>query len=132
MARTSGIDIFKADFLQHKHLKIALTYIFGVGHSLAKKVLLASNFEQNIKVKELTESQVTIINQLLKKICPLTENNLKAEISNNIKRLKKIRCYRGVMHEKGLPVRGQSTKRNARTSKGPRKTIANKAKTKAK
>jgi small subunit ribosomal protein S13 len=117
MARISGIDLPK-----EKRIETALTYIYGIGQTLAKKVVANANVSPDIRVKNLTEDEVhriqTVINQEVK-----VEGDLRREISQNIKRLIDIGSYRGVRHRKGLPVRGQRTKTNARTRKGPRKTV---------
>jgi len=122
MARIVGVDI-----PDNKRGEIALTYIFGIGRSMAGKVLAKAGIDKNIKVKEWTDDQMadirTIINDEIK-----VEGELKSEVQMNIKRLMDIGCYRGIRHRSGLPLRGQSTKNNARTRKGRRKTIANKKK----
>lgn len=122
MARIVGVDI-----PDNKRGEIALTYIFGIGRSMAGKVLEKAGIDKNIKVKEWTDDQMsdirTIINDEVK-----VEGELRSEVQMNIKRLMDIGCYRGIRHRSGLPLRGQSTKNNARTRKGRRKTIANKKK----
>lgn len=122
MARIVGVDI-----PDNKRGEIALTYIFGIGRSTAGKVLEKAGIDKNIKVKEWTDDQMseirTIINDEVK-----VEGELRSEVQMNIKRLMDIGCYRGIRHRSGLPLRGQSTKNNARTRKGRRKTIANKKK----
>jgi small subunit ribosomal protein S13 len=121
MARIAGVDI-----PNDKRVVISLTYIYGVGPATAKKVLAALNISEDIRVKNLTEEQLTAIRGEINKI--KVEGDLRREISMNIKRLQEIGCYRGIRHRRGLPVRGQGTKNNARTRKGPKKTIANKKK----
>ena len=121
MARIAGVDI-----PNDKRVVISLTYIYGVGPTTAKKVLAALNISEDIRVKNLTEEQLTAIRGEINKI--KVEGDLRREISMNIKRLQEIGCYRGIRHRRGLPVRGQGTKNNARTRKGPKKTIANKKK----
>ncbi|MHB1663666.1 MAG: 30S ribosomal protein S13 [bacterium] len=117
MARISGIDLPK-----NKRIEIGLTYIFGIGKSTAKKILSNTGIDLNIKVNDLTESQVNLIRQAIDKEFKV-EGDLKREIQTNIKRLIDIASYRGLRHKKGLPVRGQRTKTNSRTRKGPRKSI---------
>ena len=121
MARIVGVDI-----PNDKRVVISLTYIYGIGPSIARKVLAACGIDENIRVKNLSEEQLTAIRSEISKI--KVEGDLRREISMNIKRLQEIGCYRGIRHRKGLPVRGQRTKNNARTRKGPKKTIANKKK----
>ena len=122
MARIVGVDI-----PDNKRGEISLTYIFGIGKSLAGKVLSKAGIDKNLKVKDWTDDQKaeirTIINDEMK-----IEGELRSEVQMNIKRLMDIGCYRGIRHRTGLPLRGQSTKNNARTRKGRRKTIANKKK----
>ncbi|NTV53016.1 MAG: 30S ribosomal protein S13 [Candidatus Firestonebacteria bacterium] len=117
MARISGIDLPK-----DKRVEIALTYIFGIGNTLSKRILAAANVSPDIRVKNLTEDEVhrlqTVINQDHK-----VEGDLRREVSQDIKRLMDIGSYRGLRHRRGLPVRGQRTRTNARTRKGPRKTV---------
>ncbi|AXE60638.1 30S ribosomal protein S13 [[Mycoplasma] phocae] len=119
MARVLNIEI-----PNNKKARISLTYIFGIGRPLAAKILLDANVDGEKRVKELTEEELTRIRDEAKKYA--TEGDLRREINLNIKRLMEIKSYRGLRHRKGLPVRGQSTKKNARTRKGPRKTIAGK------
>ena len=121
MARIVGVDI-----PNDKRVVISLTYIYGIGPSIARKVLAACGIDENIRVKNLSEEQLTAIRSEISKI--KVEGDLRREISMNFKRLLEIGCYRGIRHRKGLPVRGQRTKNNARTRKGPKKTIANKKK----
>lgn len=122
MARIVGVDI-----PDNKRGEIGLTYIYGIGKSNAGKILKKAGIDKNIKVKDWTDDQKseirTVINQELK-----IEGELKSEMQMSIKRLMDIGCYRGIRHRLGLPVRGQSTKNNARTRKGRKKTIANKKK----
>ena len=103
---------------------ISLTYIYGIGVSTAKKILKNVNISEDIRVKNLSEEQLTAIRNEVAKY--KVEGDLRREVSLNIKRLSEIGCYRGLRHRRGLPVRGQRTKTNARTRKGPKKTIANK------
>ena len=119
MARIVGVDI-----PNEKRVVIALTYIYGIGLTTSKKILKETNINEDIRVKNLTEDQLTAIRTEVAK--HKVEGDLRREVALNIKRLTEIGCYRGVRHRKGLPVRGQRTKTNARTRKGPKKTIANK------
>ena len=121
MARIVGVDI-----PNDKRVVISLTYIFGIGKSTAQKVLKTCKIDENIRVKNLSEDQLNLIRNEISKI--KVEGDLRREVSLNIKRLTEIGCYRGMRHRRGLPVRGQRTKTNARTRKGPKKTIANKKK----
>ena len=121
MARIAGVDI-----PNDKRVVVSLSYIYGIGQPLAATILKAVGVSEDIRVKDLTEEQLTKIRNEVAKY-PL-EGDLRRDISLNIKRLNEIGSYRGLRHRKGLPVRGQSTKTNARTRKGPRKTIANKKK----
>ena len=114
MARIVGVDI-----PNDKRVVVSLTYIYGIGPSIAKKVLAACGISEDIRVKNLSEEQLTAIRSEISKI--KVEGDLRREVSMNIKRLQEIGCYRGIRHRKGLPVRGQRTK-------GPKKTIANKKK----
>ena len=120
MARISGVTI-----PTEKQVQISLTYIYGIGKTTAKKILTSNNIDVNAKVKEWNDEQ---INGILKYIAEnlKLEGELRGEIQQNIKRLQDIGCYRGIRHRKGLPLRGQTTKNNARTRKGKRKTVANK------
>ncbi len=119
MARIVGVDI-----PNEKRVVIALTYIYGIGLTTSKKILKETNINEDIRVKNLTEDQLTAIRTEVAKY--KVEGDLRREVALNIKRLTEIGCYRGLRHRKGLPVRGQRTKTNARTRKGPKKTIANK------
>ena len=121
MARIAGVDI-----PNDKRVVISLTYIYGIGPTTAKNILAKLGISEDIRVKNLSEEQLTAIRGEINKI--KVEGDLRREISMNIKRLQEIGCYRGIRHRKGLPVRGQGTKNNARTRKGPKKTIANKKK----
>jgi small subunit ribosomal protein S13 len=122
MARIVGVDLPR-----HKRGEIGLTYIYGVGRSTAQRVLDAAGVDRNAKVEEWTDDQVNMIRKILNETYKL-EGELRSETQLNIKRLMDIGCYRGVRHRLGLPVRGQSTKNNARTRKGRKKTVANKKK----
>ena len=109
------------------HSDIGLTRIYGIGRATSRKILKELNIEPQVKIAELTEKQITIISKTIEKQS-IIEGELRRKVSLGIKRLMEIGCYRGLRHRKGLPVRGQSTKTNARTRKGPRKTVANKKK----
>ncbi|WP_312650468.1 30S ribosomal protein S13 [Proteiniclasticum sp.] len=122
MARISGVDLPKA-----KRVEVGLTYIYGIGLSTAKNILKETGVNGDIRVKDLSEEDVNAIREYIVKNIKV-EGDLRREIALNIKRLVEIGCYRGIRHRKGLPVRGQKTKTNARTRKGPKKTIANKKK----
>jgi small subunit ribosomal protein S13 len=115
LARIAGVDLPK-----NKRIEIALTYIYGIGLSSSLKILKEANVDPSIKVKDLKDEDVEKIRKIIEKDYKV-EGMLKAEIAENIKRLKEIQCYRGIRHIKGLPVRGQRTRTNARTRKGPSK-----------
>ena len=121
MARIAGIDI-----PNDKRVVISLTYVYGIGKPLAQEILKTINISEDRRVKDLSEEELTMIRNEVAKY--KVEGDLRREVALNIKRLSEIGSYRGLRHRKGLPVRGQSTKTNARTRKGPRKTIANKKK----
>lgn len=116
MARIAGVNI-----PDNKHAVISLTYIFGVGKSTAKQLCLATGVEQTAKVRELSEAQLDALRAAVAKLS--VEGDLRRDVSMNIKRLMDLGCFRGIRHRRGLPVRGQRTKTNARTRKGPRKPI---------
>ncbi len=122
MARISGVDLPNA-----KRVEIGLTYIYGIGLSKSKEILAATGIDPDIRCKDLTEGDVSLLRDYIDKHCTV-EGDLRRETALDIKRLIEIGCYRGVRHRKGLPVRGQRTKTNARTRKGPSKTVANKKK----
>ena len=122
MARIAGVDLPK-----NKRVQIGLTYIYGIGQSTADKILAGTGVNPDTRVKDLTESDVAKLRDYIDKNC-VVEGDLRREVALDIKRLVEIGCYRGVRHRKSLPVRGQRTKTNARTRKGPVKTIANKKK----
>ena len=122
MARIAGIDLPR-----EKRIEIGLTYIYGIGRTSAKKILEMAQINPDIRVKDLTEDQESALREVIDKHCTI-EGDLRREVALNIKRLTEIGCYRGVRHRRGLPVHGQRTKTNARTRKGPKKTIANKKK----
>lgn len=121
MARIAGVDIPR-----DKRVVVSLTYIFGIGRPISEKVLAATGISEDTRVKDLTEEQVNTIRKEVESF--KLEGDLRREVSLNIKRLMEIGSYRGLRHRKGLPVRGQRTKTNARTRKGPRRTVANKKK----
>ena len=120
MARIAGVDL-----PNEKRLEIGLTYIKGIGRQTSNKILTATKISPDVRVKDLTEEQVAVLRNYIEKNL-VVEGDLTREVSLNIKALSEIGCYRGVRHRKGLPVRGQSTKQNARTRKGPKKTVARK------
>jgi len=122
MARIAGIDLPR-----EKRVEIGLTYIFGIGRPSANRILKDANVNPDTKVRDLTDDEVKKISKVISET-QTVEGDLRREIAMNIKRLVEIGCYRGVRHRKGLPVRGQKTKTNARTRKGPRRTVANKKK----
>ena len=122
MARISGIDLPR-----EKRIEVALTYIYGIGPARAAKVLEMTQIDPDIRVKDLTEDQEAQLREVIEKQY-LIEGDLRRATAMNIKRLSEIGCYRGLRHRRGLPVHGQRTKTNARTRKGPKKTIANKKK----
>ena len=122
MARIAGIDLPR-----DKRVEIGLTYIFGIGRSSSNKILAAAKVNPDTRCRELTDDEVRRISTVIEEGY-MVEGDLRRETAMNIKRLQEIGCYRGIRHRKGLPVRGQKTKTNARTRKGPRKTVANKKK----
>ena len=122
MARISGIDLPR-----DKRIEVALTYIYGIGATRAKKVLETTGINPDTRVKDLTEEQEAQLREAIEHHY-IIEGDLRRETAMNIKRLSEIGCYRGLRHRRGLPVHGQRTKTNARTRKGPKKTIANKKK----
>jgi small subunit ribosomal protein S13 len=122
LARIAGIDLPK-----NKRVEIALTYIYGIGRSTSQKILAESGVDMNTRTDNLTESEVARIREYIDKNIKV-EGDLRRDISMNIKRLMDLGCYRGLRHRKGLPVRGQRTKTNARTRKGPARTVAGKKK----
>ncbi|MBO5836604.1 MAG: 30S ribosomal protein S13 [Oscillospiraceae bacterium] len=122
MARISGVDLPR-----EKRIEVALTYIYGIGPARAAKVLELTQIDPDIRVKDLTEDQEASLRETIESNYAI-EGDLRREVAMNIKRLSEIGCYRGLRHRRGLPVHGQRTKTNARTRKGPKKTIANKKK----
>ena len=122
MARLAGVDLPR-----EKRVEIGLTYIFGIGLTSSRKILEKTGINPDTRVKDLTDDDVAKLREIIENEYTV-EGDLRREIAYDIKRMKDIGCYRGVRHRKGLPVRGQRTKTNARTRKGPAKTIANKKK----
>ncbi len=122
MARIAGIDLPR-----NKRIEIALTYIFGIGRSTAIRVLREAKVDGGAKTGELTDAEITNIRQAIDHACKV-EGDLRREVSMNIKRLMDLGCYRGLRHRRGLPVRGQRTHTNARTRKGPRRSVVGKRK----
>jgi small subunit ribosomal protein S13 len=122
MARIAGVDLPR-----DKRVEIGLTYIYGIGRTSSNKILAAANVNPDTRVRDLTDDEVKKIAEVIGNDYDV-EGDLRREIAMNIKRLSEIGCYRGIRHRRGLPVRGQRTKTNARTRKGPKRTIANKKK----
>ena len=122
MARIAGVDLPR-----DKRVEIGLTYIYGIGRTSATRILAEAGVDPDIRCRDLTDDDVKKISAVIDET-QMVEGDLRREIALNIKRLQEIGCYRGIRHRKGLPVRGQKTKTNARTRKGPRKTVANKKK----
>ena len=122
MARISGVDLPR-----EKRVEIGLTYIYGIGRVSSNRILAEANVNPDTRVKDLTDDEVKRISSVIDE-SQTVEGDLRREIAMNIKRLQEIGCYRGIRHRKGLPVRGQKTKTNARTRKGPKRTVANEKK----
>ena len=122
-----AVRIVGVDLPQNKRGEIALTYIYGIGRSASKTVLEKAGVERDIKVKDCTDAQAAAVREVIQRDYKV-EGDLRTEVQLNIKRLMDIGCYRGIRHRLGLPLRGQSTKNNARTRKGRKKTVANKKK----
>lgn len=122
MARIAGVDLPR-----EKRVEIGLTYVYGIGRASSNRILSEANVSPDTRVRDLTDDEVARIRDVIDK-SQRVEGDLRREIALNIKRLMEIGCYRGIRHRKGLPVRGQRTKTNARTRKGPRRTVANKKK----
>ena len=122
MARIGGVDLPR-----NKRLEVALTYIYGIGRARAAEIMKLGNFDLKTRTDELTDEQVAQIRSILDDNYKI-EGDLRREVGLSIKRLMDLGCYRGIRHKAGLPVRGQSTRQNARTRKGPKKTVANKKK----
>ena len=121
MARIAGVDLPR-----EKRIEIGLTYIYGIGRVSATKILAEAGVNPDTRVRDITDDEVKKITEAIESMGILVEGDLRREIALNIKRLQEIGCYRGIRHRKGLPVRGQKTKTNARTRKGPKRTVANK------
>ena len=122
MARISGVDLPR-----EKRVEIGLTYIYGIGLTSSKRILTEAGVNPDTRCKDLTDDEVKKISDVID-ASQTVEGDLRREIALNIKRLQEIGCYRGIRHRRGLPVRGQNTKNNARTRKGPKRTVANKKK----
>ncbi|MFZ0574746.1 MAG: 30S ribosomal protein S13 [Candidatus Cybelea sp.] len=127
MARIAGIDLPR-----EKRVEVALTYIYGIGETTARKLLEFARVDPNVRVKALSEEDEKKLRDAIDALSLRVEGDLRREVQGNIKRLMDIGCYRGIRHRRGLPVRGQRTKTNARTRKGPKRTVAGKKKTIAK
>ena len=122
MARIAGVDLPR-----EKRVEIGLTYIYGIGGVTSNKILAEAKISPDTRVRDLTDDEVKVLAEVIEANYQV-EGDLRREIALNIKRLQEIGCYRGIRHRKGLPVRGQKTKTNARTRKGPKRTVANKKK----
>ena len=122
MARIAGVDLPR-----EKRVEIGLTYVYGIGRTSSNKILEKAKVNPDTRVRELTDDEVKRISEVIEADY-MVEGDLRREVAMNIKRLPEIGCYRGIRHRKGLPVRGQNTKTNARTRKGPKRTVANKKK----
>ena len=123
MARIAGVDLPR-----DKRVEIGLTYIYGIGRVSATKILKDAGVNPDTRCRDLTDDEVKKISDAIDKMDIMVEGDLRRDVALNIKRLQEIGCYRGMRHRKGLPVRGQKTKTNARTRKGPKRTVANKKK----
>lgn len=123
MARIAGVDLPR-----EKRIEIGLTYIYGIGMTTSNKLLSVAGVDPNTRVKDLTDEEVKKLSEAIDSEDVMVEGDLRRDVALNIKRLQEIGCYRGIRHRKGLPVRGQKTKTNARTRKGPKRTVANKKK----
>ncbi|MDE7223305.1 MAG: 30S ribosomal protein S13 [Acetatifactor sp.] len=123
MARIAGVDLPR-----EKRIEIGLTYIYGIGRVSSNKILAEAGVNPDTRVRDVTDEEVKKISETIEKLGIMVEGDLRRETALNIKRLQEIGCYRGIRHRKGLPVRGQNTKNNARTRKGPKRTVANKKK----
>ena len=122
MARLAGVDLPR-----DKRIEIGLTYIYGIGRSQSVRILSEAGVNPDTRVRDLTDEEVSKLKDVIDNTCTV-EGDLRRQVAMDIKRLQEIGCYRGIRHRKGLPVRGQNTKNNARTRKGPRRTVANKKK----
>ena len=123
MARIAGVDLPR-----EKRIEIGLTYVYGIGRTTSNKILAEAGVNPDTRVRNITDDEVRKIAEAIEKLGVEVEGDLRREVALNIKRLQEIGCYRGIRHRKGLPVRGQNTKNNARTRKGPKRTVANKKK----
>ena len=123
MARIAGVDLPR-----EKRIEIGLTYVYGIGRQTSNKILAEAGVNPDTRVRDITDDEVKNITEAIEKLGVMVEGDLRRDIALNIKRLQEIGCYRGIRHRKGLPVRGQNTKNNARTRKGPKRTVANKKK----
>ena len=123
MARIAGVDLPR-----HNRIKVGLTYVYGIGQSTADEILAGTGINPDTRVKDLTADEEAKIRDYIDKNNIMVEGDLRRNVALDIKRLTEIQCYRGVRHRKGLPCRGQRTKTNARTCKGPKRTVANKKK----
>ena len=123
MARIAGVDLPR-----EKRIEIGLTYVYGIGRATATKLLAEAGVNPDTRVRDITDEEVKKITEAIEKLNVTVEGDLRREVALNIKTLQEIGCYRGIRHRKGLPVRGQKTKTNARTRKGPKRTVANKKK----
>ena len=126
MPRIVGVDIPK-----EKRIEISLTYVYGIGRTRSREILANAKIDPNTRAKDLTEAEIHKIAETIPKICPV-EGDVRRVIAGNIKRLISIGCYRGIRHRKGLPVRGQRTRTNARTRKGPRQAVSTAARKESK
>jgi len=123
MARIAGVDLPR-----DKRVEIGLTYIYGIGRTSSNRILAEAGVNPDTRVRDVTDEEVKKISEAIEKLNIMVGGDLRRETALNIKRLQEIGCYRGIRHRKGLPVRGQNTKNNARTRKGPKRTVANKKK----
>mgnify|MGYP002512790647 CR=1 FL=1 len=123
MARIAGVDLPR-----EKRIEIGLTYVYGIGRTTANRILKEAGVNPDTRVRDVTDDEVKKLTEAIEKLNVTVEGDLRREVALNIKRLQEIGCYRGIRHRKGLPVRGQNTKNNARTRKGPKRTVANKKK----
>ena len=122
MARIAGVDLPR-----NKRIEVAMTYVYGIGRTTSQEILNQAGVDLNTRTDDLTEAELAKIRELVDKNCRV-EGDLRRELTMNVKRLMDLGCYRGLRHRKGLPVRGQNTKNNSRTRKGPKKTVAGKKK----
>ncbi len=123
MARIAGVDLPR-----EKRIEIGMTYVYGIGRATSNKILAEAGVNPDTRVRDITDDEVKKISDAMEKLGVMVEGDLRREVALNIKTLQEIGCYRGIRHRKGLPVRGQNTKNNARTRKGPKRTVANKKK----